>query len=145
MMESLGPDTDSVRVLRHKQDTEIVLDFLERGVKFMKDDRLEQYTTLFYATRCKVYARFGDSSAMSMGSADGGLFPQSGGSQGTLDNLGVDGMQPFMFSQGGGIETYRNQVTGFLDAGVLDVDNMVAAWYNSIMDGNQPQRFNFGG
>ena len=129
-------------VLRHQQDTSIALTLIDRGVQYINDSSLYRYRKLFHAACCKVYGSSTSTTQndVTIGREDESMFSQPLSSLDLLDNLGVDGVQPMMFSQGEGLAEYRNQVAGFLDAGVIDMDNMLAAWYDSIMDDSLSQQ-----
>ncbi|KAM0274317.1 hypothetical protein ACHAQH_007950 [Verticillium albo-atrum] len=122
---------------RHWNDTAICLDLIDRGIPQLKFPGLNKYKDLFQAVRNKVYAEFMAPPRASFATHESFMGPESLDSM-SVGSLGFDGGSNLLFAEDNGMETYLNQVTGFFDGGIMDMDEALNAWYGAVMEEMQP-------
>ena len=108
----------------------------------MKIDKCRRYSDLFCSVRQKVYASSDRQQTPSLGMNGPTLSAAPGSTMGISDSETLENMTsfPFMLPESQMWDGYTNQLTTFFDDGLLDGDDVLAAWYGSIMDESQPER-----
>ncbi|KAJ3538253.1 hypothetical protein NM208_g5994 [Fusarium decemcellulare] len=132
---ALSANTDNThRAHRYVTDTSTCLDLIDRGISHMKVPYLTRYRDLFQAVRNKVYASriFTETSPNESATINSTISP--GEAYAPTQNLIFDPNDDMMYSMGDGVEAYVTQVNEFLDGGGFDVDEVLNAWYDALME-----------
>lgn len=138
MAREAGPTT-SPRRHRHWNDTATCLDLLERGIPQLKLTGLNKYKDLLQAVRNKVYAESMAPPRTAITPHESFMGPESLDSM-SVGSMGYDAGSSLLFAEDKGMETYLNQVTGFFDGGIMDMDEALNAWYGAVMEEMQPMQ-----
>lgn len=115
---------------RHREDTAVCLDMLQRGIAEMKAQSLQRYCKLLSAARFKVY---GEDSPR-----DPAIDTPDMEVRTLTGNPASESMPSFILGPREGLENYANEVTEFFDLGMGDIDDGLQAWYGSVMHELQP-------
>lgn len=129
---------DGPFLFTHGSDTAFCIELVDQCIHEMRDEGLSRYKLLLQAVRAKVYGpnMVHPPSAAGLGMDTSGvhvtmLNPSEGGT--------LDLSQPWISGQDQGLQNYVDEIIGFFNEDMNDVDDGLREWYSSIVNEVQPQ------